>query len=388
MIEIDNKQDCSGCSACYAVCAKDAITMKEDALGFKYPLVDTQKCVGCSLCEKVCAFNGHYSTPENLDTPLAFGARQKDIKEVDNSRSGGIFAALSDVVLSEGGVVYGAGYDFSFRVVHKRATTSVERDELRGSKYVQSDMGDVFRQVIDDLKEGRKVLFSGTPCQTAGLTSLLRLKKINRDNLLVCDIVCHGVPSPFIWKDYLKYIEEKEGKKIIDVNFRDKKKFGWKAHKESYQMEDANAITADTFTYIFYRHIMFRRSCEVCHYTNLRRTGDITLADFWGWQKSNPTANNDDRGLSLLLINTKKGISYFDRIHDRITSFPVSIENALQPNLQHPSIVHPKRMQFENDYERYGFKRTMVKYALMGWRYDVNIFVRRVIRFVKSRIYR
>lgn len=377
MIIINDKRDCSGCSACYAICSKHAIEMKEDSLGFKYPVVDPDKCVECGLCNKVCAFNDGYSTPNNYDRPLAVGARHKDIEEVDKSRSGGIFAALSDAVLSEGGVIYGAGFDSSFRVIHKRAASSVERDELRGSKYVQSDMGDIFRQVESDLKSSRKVLFSGTPCQTAGLASFLRLRKVNCDRLFICDIVCHGVPSPKIWHDYLQHIQKKEGQKIIGVNFRDKQRFGWTAHRESFRLED-NSICS--YTYTFYQHIMFRRSCEDCHYANLRRTGDITLADFWGWEKSHPDINKDDKGLSLILINTDKGARYMEEIKNRIYSFPVIIKDAIQPNLQHPTVAHSKRKQFENDYERFGFKKTMTRHALMGWKYYVNRIMVRIKR--------
>lgn len=355
--------------------------MKGDSLGFKYPLVDIEKCIGCDLCVKVCTFNDSYDTPENFPEPKPYAARQKDIKEVEKSRSGGIFAALSDVILENGGAVYGAGYDSSFRVMHKRAESKEKRDEFRGSKYVQSDMGDTFRQVEQDLKSGLNVLFSGTPCQTAGLHSFLKLRRTDTANLLVCDIVCHGVPSPYIWKDYIRYIEKKEGKHVRSVNFRDKQKFGWTAHKESFKLDDTYTYT---YTYTFYQHIMFRHSCGVCHYTNLRRTGDITLADFWGWQNVDKNINADDKGVSLIFVNTPKGEKLFSEISDRINKIPVEIGKCLQPNLQHPSIIHPKRNQFEKDYEKFGFERTMNKYALMGWRYDTKKLLVRV----KSRISR
>lgn len=383
MITINDKRDCSGCTACYAICGRHAIEMREDPLGFKYPVVDTEKCVECGLCDKVCAFNDIYSTPDNLDRPIALGGRHKDIEEVDKSRSGGIFAALSDAVLSEGGVIYGAGYDSSFRVIHKRATDPSERDELRGSKYVQSDIGNIFLQVESDIKANRKVLFSGTPCQTAGLSSFLRLRKVNCDRLLICDIVCHGVPSPYIWRDYLKYIQKKERQKIIDVNFRDKLRFGWSAHKESFKLEN-KYISTCTYTNAYFQHIMIRRSCEVCHYTNLRRTGDITLADFWGWEKSNPDMNKDDKGISLILVNTNKGARHIEQIKNKILSFPVNIEQALQPNLQSPSSVHPGREQFEKDYERFGFEKSMSRHALIGWKHDVVRIMDRIKRKVHN----
>lgn len=233
MIQITDKSQCCGCTACASICAHDAITMQPDALGFLYPVVDKDKCVDCGLCEKVCAFNDHYDTSLNLSQPDAYAARHKDMQEVETSRSGAAFIAISDYVLENGGVVYGAGYADHFRVVHKRATTKEERDEFKGSKYVQSDLDHVFRQVKKDLKDGLTVLFSGTPCQTAGLNSYIG-KKL-RENLILVDIVCHGVPSPYMWRDYIAYLEKKQGDKICWVNFRDKQKYGWKAHHETFK---------------------------------------------------------------------------------------------------------------------------------------------------------
>ncbi len=233
MIQIKNKADCCGCTACASVCAHDAINMQPDTLGFLYPVVDKDKCVDCGLCEKVCAFNDHYDTSLNLPQPEAYAARHKDINEVETSRSGAAFIAISDYILENGGVVYGAGYADHFRVVHKRAATKEERDEFKGSKYVQSNLVGVFRQVRKDLKDGLTVLFSGTPCQTSGLASYIGSKL--RKNLYLVDIVCHGVPGPFVWRDYLAYIEKKHGDKVCYVNFRDKQEFGWKAHRKTFK---------------------------------------------------------------------------------------------------------------------------------------------------------
>lgn len=377
MINIQDKSACSGCTACSAVCGRNAITMTPDGMGFKYPVVDMEKCVECGLCEKVCAFKPDYRTPENFDSPRIYAARQKEIAEIEKSRSGGVFAAISDVILEEGGVVYGAGYDSSFRVLHKKAVTKEQRDEFRGSKYVQSDMDGIFRQVAEDLKAGLNVLFSGTPCQTAGLQSFLTLRKVNREKLFVCDIVCHGVPSPFIWRDYLDYIQRKEGKKVIGVNFRDKSKLGWAAHKESFKFDDGYTYTY-TYTYTFCQHIMFRHSCGVCHYTNLRRTGDITLADFWGWEKIDKSINADNKGVSLIFVNTPKGADMFDKISVRLNAIPTTADKCMQPNLQHPSEIHPQRNKFEDDYIKYGFEKTMKRHALMGNRYKMKILINAV----------
>jgi coenzyme F420-reducing hydrogenase beta subunit len=359
MIKIKNKSDCCGCSACASVCAKNAIEMKSDDLGFLYPVIDIGKCNDCSLCEEVCAFSPNYSKSENLETPVIYAVRHKNIKEIETSRSGAMFIALSDWILENGGVIYGAGYADHFRVVHKRATTKEERDEFKGSKYVQSDMNDVFRQVKTDLKVGLKVLFSGTPCQTAGLWA--SLQKADTGNLYICDIVCHGVPSPRFWQDYLTFIEKKQKDTAIKVDFRDKNRFGWTAHKESFTFTDTYTYT---YTYTFYKHIMFRHSCGVCHFANFKRPSDITLADFWGWQKAiGEEFGSDDKGVSLVLVNSEKGKKWFEAAKQDINYIETNMENCLQPNLQHPSAIHPKRNDFERDYQKKGFEYVLKKYC-------------------------
>lgn len=378
MIRITDKAKCCGCTACASICPHDAISMQPDALGFLYPVVDESKCTDCGLCEKVCAFHENYDKSQNLPEPLAYAARHKDMREVETSRSGAAFIALSDWVLRLGGVVYGAGYADHFRVVHKRATSREERDEFKGSKYVQSDLNTVFRQVKKDLKDGLTVLFSGTPCQTSGLASYVG--KRLRENLYLVDIVCHGVPGPYLWRDYLAYLEKKQGSRICWVNFRDKQEYGWAAHRETFKF--VNRGGKMTYTFVFYKHIMFRHSCGVCPFTNTKRPSDITLADFWGWEKSVPGFNDDDKGVSLILCNTEKGKQLFEAVKQDMDVVPVKLEDCLQPNLQHPSIIHPKRMAFERDYQRKGFLYVMKKYGDVGWRYHLG----RVKRKIKSLI--
>lgn len=366
MIKISDKSECCGCSACASVCAHNAITMKPDTMGFIYPEVDVSKCVECGLCEKVCAFNDDYDKSLNLSVPEAYGARHKDMSEVETSRSGAAFIAISDWILEQGGIVYGVGYADHFRVVHKRAVTKEERDEFKGSKYVQSDIGTIFRQVKQDLRDGKIVLFSGTPCQTAGLNSYIGKKY--RENLYLVDIVCHGVPSPYIWRDYLSYIEKKYKKKVSVVNFRDKGEYGWVAHKETFIFEDGEKITPEQspYTDLFYKHIILRQSCGSCHYCNTVRPSDITIADFWGIEKTNTEINKDNKGVSLLLVNTDKGHRVLEEIKNKLYLISAKLDDCLQANLMHPSILNAKSKEFESLYVKRGFTSVLKKYTNVG----------------------
>jgi coenzyme F420-reducing hydrogenase beta subunit len=367
MIQITNKADCCGCTACASVCAHHAISMEPDAMGFLYPKIDTDKCTECGLCEKVCAFNPNYDKSLNLSEPQIYAARHKDIHEIETSRSGAAFIAISDYVLEQGGVVYGAGYAEHFRVVHKRATNKEERNEFKGSKYVQSNLRDIFPQVKADLKQGLIVLFSGTPCQTAGLASYIG--KRLREKLILVDIVCHGVPAPYIWRDYLTYLEKKYKQPIVEVNFRDKSRVGWNEHIESFVFQDGSKKEFNTYTYLFYRHIMLRPSCSKCHYTNFKRPSDFTLADYWGWEKLSPDFNKDNKGCSLLLINSEKGLEIFEKRKEELNYLSTTQELCIQPNLQQPSKFDTQWIEFEKLYKKQGFAAVAKRYGSLGWRY-------------------
>lgn len=389
MPDIKRGKDCCGCSACVAVCPKDALTMKADGLGFAYPEVNYDKCVECGLCERVCAFNDHYATPFNFTLPIPFGVRLKDEAGLMESRSGGAFTAFTDWILKKGGVIYGAGYKDHFVVAHKRAADSAGRDEMRGSKYVQSDLDGIFRLVKADLKQGLWVLFSGTACQVAGLSSYI--PEALKERLVTVDIVCHGVPAPAIWKDYLQYIEKREGKKVVGVDFRDKKRFGWKAHMESFTLEDPatkdlTTVSTTAYKYLFYQHIMLRPSCGECRYCNLRRPGDLTLADFWGWEKTDSNINADDRGLSLVLVNTPKGKEIFDDSKNRFKCIDPRLEDCMQPQLKHPTALNPKSSGFRRDYEKYGFEYVLKKYGNVGWRFRMRNFSERLERKIRRMV--
>lgn len=379
MINITNKADCCGCTACASICPHKAITMKPDSLGFLYPEVDTDKCTDCGLCEKVCSFNPNYDKSLNFDKPEAYGARHKDIKEVETSRSGAAFIAISDWILEQGGVVYGVGYKDHFRVVHKRAVTKEQRNEFKGSKYVQSDLGDIYLQVKKDLRDGKIVLFSGTPCQTSGLNSFIGEKF--RQNLYLVDIVCHGVPSPNIWRDYINYYEKKYKRRIVSVDFRDKKEYGWRSHKETFILENGKKISPKYHPYsaLFGNTIMYRKSCGNCHFCNTIRPSDITIADFWGYEKTNPEINKDDKGVSLMLINTEKGKIFFQMIRSELNIFKVSLDNCIQPNLSKSTVLNPNSNEFETLYSRFGIKYIIKKYVNPSIKKRVLDIVRNII---------
>lgn len=348
--------------------------MQPDNLGFLFPKVDNNRCVNCGLCDKVCTFNSLYNTSSNFNLPHPYVARQKNITEVLKSQSGGIFAALSDIILYWNGAIYGAAFDSSFRITHKRAVNKLQRDEFRGSKYVQSDVHGIFKQVETDLRNGLFVLFSGTPCQIAGIKSYLHLRNVNCNSLFTCDIICHGVSSPQIWNDYLKYIENKKNAKVTNVNFRDKN-FGWASHIETFKLGNGQYIQNP---YKFYQNITFRHSCNSCPYSNLRRPGDITLGDFWGYEKLELKINDDNKGLSLILVNTQKGDHILKHISEKLFLQPIALEKCIQPSLVGPTPIHPLRNQFEKDYIIFGFKKTMGKYALIGWRFYFNKYINRL----------
>lgn len=353
--------DCCGCTGCAAVCPTDAISMIPDNAGFKYPKLDPDKCIGCLQCEKVCGFESPTKSSNNI-FPKFFGARQKNFKEVMKSRSGGIFPLIAQHILRNGGIVYGVTLSDNFVVKHKRITSLTELDGLRGSKYVQSDLTEIFRTIKKDLQENREVLFSGTPCQTS--TLLKYIPKKLQDKLFIIDIVCHGVPGATYWSEFLKFVEKKYNKKIARVIFRDKEKYNWLQHPEMLIFEEETEPTK--LKYRFYSDLLFRESCSSCPFTNLNRPSDLTLADFWGYERTETHLNDDKKGLSLILVNSDKGAKMFDEIKPYLNWFETTEKCALQPSLQHPVERNPNANSFYRAFNRHGFGYAMMIYGNVG----------------------
>lgn len=376
MIRITDRSHCSGCSACYAVCPRDAISMVPDELGFRYPQVDPAKCVQCGLCEAVCSF----APCEDIQKPDAFAVRHQDDAEVRASTSGAVFAALSDYILDCGGTVYGAGYGDHFRVVHKRASDKHQRDEFRRSKYVQSDMGDIFRRVREDLKTGIPVLFTGTPCQTAGLRSYIDGKLA--ENLYLADIVCHGTPSPAVWDSYLSWREDLAGEKAKNVIFRDKA-FGWRISRETIEFEDRN-VSSRSYNHLFYQNIMMRESCGVCPFASVYRPSDLTMADYWRKDKTCPDFASDNLGCSLVLCSTEKGRELMNEVAESLHVQKVELDECLQLNLVRPTTLHPGRKGFASDFTARGIEYVMKRYGDLGWRYKLKSSIRSVYQFFRQ----
>jgi coenzyme F420-reducing hydrogenase beta subunit len=300
MIEIKEKENCCGCEACRQSCPKQCITMYQDSEGFLYPNVNLQECINCHICEKVCPIINQLEGQK----PLSIYAAKNTNKQIrSNSSSGGVFMAIAEKVIDEGGVVFGARFNEKWEIVHDYTETKSGIHPFMGSKYFQSNIKDTYSIAKSFLKENRKVLFTGTPCQIAGLKHYLKIKY---DNLITVDVVCHGVPSPKVW---LKYLESLQSSGLVkepidDISFR-KKTLGWKNYGINIHSFNTNYFmtkNADLFMQGFINNLYLRPSCYCCSFKCGRSGSDITLGDFWGMEDIIPYFD-DDQGTSLAIIN-------------------------------------------------------------------------------------
>lgn len=298
MIKIEDKSKCCGCSACAERCPVQCIELCDDEQGFTYPHVNESKCVDCGLCEKVCPF----LNPSSARLPQStYSAINNDLPTRLASSSGGAFSALADMILRAGGVVFGARFGKNWEVVHDYCEKIEDLPPFRGSKYVQSLIGDNFIKAERFLKKGRLVLFTGTPCQIAGLRGYLRK---DYDNLLAVDVACHGVPSPLIWNEYLQTITTAAEK----ISFRDKS-HGWRAFHIVIDDKVDEFFNTNLYMRAFLKNLILRPSCYNCKVKCGSSMSDITIADYWGVHKISPEMY-DDKGISLVICYSDKGLKF------------------------------------------------------------------------------
>lgn len=350
MIELYDKADCTGCSACANICPRGCITMTADSEGFLYPEVNTDICVDCRLCEEVCPM---INKPMPHDIKAVYGAKNKDDSVRFTSSSGGMFTVFAEEIINNGGVVFGAALDDNHTVKHIMVDSIKDLEKLRGSKYVQSLIGDTYAKVRSLLRSGKNVLFSGTPCQVAGLKKYL-IKPF--DNLITIDLVCHGVPSPMVYRKHLAELASKAGEPITRVKFRDKSE-GWKQGETLFFTEHHKMGAPkreEPYMRLFLNNIIIRPSCSNCAFNNKRSQADITIADYWGIDKQFPEFD-DDKGVTLVIINTDSGTSLFETIKDKATILTTDYEKGAEFNwaVVKSLPLHEKREYFFKNVEKH-----------------------------------
>ena len=354
-------KDCCSCGACYNKCPVGAITMQENEEGFLVPVIDKNKCTNCGLCVKVCpSLNVQYN---NTDKPECYAAMADDEIRMKSS-SGGIFTLLAEDILDKGGYVCGAAFDDNWDVHHIIVDNKNDLEKLRGSKYVQSDTEDCYKKIKKLLDEDKYVLFSGCPCQVAGLYSFLGK---NYEKLYTVDILCHGSPSRGVWKKYLN--ENFNKNEIKRINFRDKNKIGWSCSHCTISTKNGDDIVTDDFTKLFHASINLRESCYDCKYSKKPRPADITLGDFWGISEYKKDLN-DDKGLSFVLTNNAKGKFLFDNNLKKVKKWAINLQENYNNGHQKFGLkMHPKRQKFFRLVKKY--KYSQICNIILFNRYDV-----------------
>lgn len=334
MIELfSEKSQCCGCMACADVCPNDAIVIKSDSEGFRYPEIEREHCIDCGLCNEVCPLK-----PDGAGTPpakyLAVQAKAPALRKT--STSGAVFPLLAQAVLEQGGVVYGAALDGSMRVAHRRADDSDELGPLVRTKYVQSDTEGIFRQIRHDLDDGKQLLFAGTPCQTEAVRRF-----VGKDcpTLALVDLICYGVPSPGVWERYVAYLEKKHHGKLTRFLFRDKRNYD-DGHTVSFCIDGHEYVeedyASDPFLSLYFSNCIIRPSCHACPFTTVERNSDITLGDLWG-SKGAVSKMDDGMGTSLVMLRSERGMALWESLQDQFDQIECRREDVMQPRLVSPT---------------------------------------------------
>lgn len=324
------REKCCGCGACAEICPVGAIRLLPDDEGFAYPQINKELCIECGRCGQVCPYNGEADGKEPLKT---YAFVNKNYAELLSSSSGGAFIAFANAVLREGGFVCGCIFDEDLRAVHILSSEIADVKKMQGSKYVQSELGGVYGEIKEKLRAGKRVLFSGTPCQVDGLK-----KYLGRDypELYTLDLICHGVPSPRLLADFIA-AEEGDGKKITDLKFRDKRRNGWCSQGSITYLKNGKSKTKtispfnSSYYYYYLRNAVSRPCCYTCGYSSTSRVGDITIGDYWNIAEVAPTVNTDG-GVSAVLVNTEKGRQLTEKISAFASLTETSLEAAVAGN--------------------------------------------------------
>ena len=377
MIKIEDKSKCCGCWACENVCPVHCITMEMDEEGFRYPKVDLDVCINCHKCEKACP----ELKPEMDDSkPLAnYVIQQKDKGILRNSTSGGFYSAVAEYVIKQGGVVFGASFDKDMVLRHTHAETLEDCKQFRGSKYVQSEIQHTFTEMLQYLKEGRLVVFSGTPCQIAGLYGFLGNRKY--ENLVTVDLVCHGTPSPLLLKKYLAHQAEVNHDKVVDYRSRDKY-YGYDYSTATIYFEDNKhqyhkGKESDLMLGLYFKNLISRPSCYSCHFKTLNRVSDITIFDCWDAPSVSKEFSRD--GATNVFIHTEKGAKVFEAIKDHFVWAPSNLDSIIKRDgvmIKHHVTPNPKRSEFFKDLQTMTIPQVEEKY-------DHKSALRRIIGEVK-----
>lgn len=376
MIDIIDKKKCSGCHACMSICPVDAIKMIDDKEGFWYPSVNLEKCISCNRCEKVCPYNVNIF-PE-IDKEMCYAAYAKNAKNREMSSSGGVFITIAEHIITLGGVVFGAAYDEQYLAYHKSVASMKDLQELIGSKYMQSKIGNCFKKVKELLKKDIVVLFVGTACQIAGLKGYLNYEY---RNLITIDFVCLGVPSPKVWRDYIETFFDSDN--IRFINFKDKT-LGW--HDFSLRIDDPNTkVKNGRQTYFFsgyFKQLYSRPSCSECYFKGKNRVSDITISDCWGYEYIAPELD-DNKGLSSIVCHSDKGLKIVEDIKDKLVwkESDVELVKKYNSNYCNSPEFGARRTAFWSDYDVLDKKILFEKYCKPE---STNRYVIRIKRIWKK----
>lgn len=369
MIDIKRKEDCCGCGACYDACAKQAILWEVDEEGFSYPKVDAFKCVNCGLCNKVCPIeNSEAINHINNSSPVVKGAYHKNEEIRFTSTSGGAFWGLAEPWLKAGGYVAGAIFDEQFNVCHIVTNKIEELEKIKGSKYCQSDSRGIYKQIKSLLNKGERVMATGLPCQMAAMRQFLQKEY---DNLLIVDIICHSVPSPKLFQEYIKYLEKMYKSRMTKYHPKNKELGGWHhfSFKAWFENGEIYHRADDVYTSVAFNSVMARRSCFECHFKHIPQPSDITIGDFWGIENVDASFDSP-KGVSKIMLNNEKGKKYFQSLDCFVTKEYGLEESVINNKRAWPQIQptkrcdEKKRQQFLTDLENRGIVYAATNYTM------------------------